>query len=1390
MKNFIHYRRYLLVLVLWLSFVNTYSQVTVSHKEDWFFIENGTDVHIKGDYISLDGNQKSTYNLGNIYLDGNITCNGDNLIFGLTPDSLGAVFLNGYKTQTFNGTKNMRFGTLYINNSYDSLHLNTNVDIYKKIELLAGNIDIQNYVLDLLHTGFLTGETNAKRIYSASYGQIHLNQPLISGTTYTDIAGIGLDLTINGNLGTGVDIYRRNHQQVNVSNGSIDRYYYFNPAQNGYVSKFNIHYLDSNEFHGNDENLLGLFTSQSSGSTWNNETSSTLNTTSDKVFADPSDVFVLTSTTMLTLAESECDSLPYISFAKDTIPLCGGTSAYLFPDGITGMSNFWSTGEIGKDSILVSTPGTYKVTLTNLAGCSNSDSIVVINAPNPVVDYTVAPVCIGDTSKFNNITTITSGSMTYFWELGDVYTAQPDTVSDSLATIIYTNQGTYTSTLTATSNYGCTQSLSKSAVSLPYPVVDFTVYSECADSTLTIVNNSAITPSAGLLYRWDFGNGDTSILTTPSYAYDSIGTKNIQLQAVSNGCISTLTQSIAIHANPVTNFIASPVCIGTQTAFLDTTVVDSGTVASSYWTFQSGANSTLENPNYTFSSEGIYPVTLTTTSLLGCSHDTTINVIVNGLPMPSFTSNPTCMGDSVLFTNNSASQSNYNWNFNNEGTSVLFSPKFTFTTSGNKSIILTETDTNGCVGTISQSIISQPRPIANFALVSGCENTNLSFQNISSTPSGVITYEWDFNNGNTSTLTSPIESFTTANTYNVQLVADVGGCTDTVIQSITVNPNPIVNLGGVIATCANSYALDAQNAGATYLWSNNSTNQVYSPSYGGQYWVKVTNNFGCVVSDTVQLSLNSVVQPNLGVDATFCDETTLNAGYPGATYLWSDGSVAQDLNITTTGTYWVQVTDANNCVGNDTIVANVVNSVLPTLGSDQSECDGNITTLDPINMGSSYLWNTNEATATINITNTGVYWVDLTDANGCTSRDSIAVTYNSNPIVDLGNDGNYCDSALFDITQNNVTYLWENGSTTPIRTITNTGTYWAELTDNTSNCNSRDSITVTFTPRPIINLGNDTILCSGTDILLDAQNSSNGNTYSWNVTGTNQTLAVTSSGEYVSFVTTPIGCIGSDTINITVNAPINTFLGDDFVLCTGQTAELVSSIVDGSYEWYYNNDLLPEVTQTITASLFGSYVILATDTFGCLAVDTISLIEAPNAVTADFAAITLGLFEGDTIKFINLSSPSPFTSNWSFGDGSYSISEDEIHTYLFEGTYTVNLTVSNGICSSTVSKDLIIAPLTAKNEPQSEVDPSLNTFIKVLLYPNPNSGEFRLDIDLLSEGDLFIAFYGTDGQLLSTEQKLGKEFQLNYQMQDLAPGIYYIKLRVHEELKIIRFIKL
>jgi hypothetical protein len=249
-------------------------------------------------------------------------------------------------------------------------------------------------------------------------------------------------------------------------------------------------------------------------------------------------------------------------------------------------------------------------------------------------------------------------------------------------------------------------------------------------------------------------------------------------------------------------------------------------------------------------------------------------------------------------------------------------------------------------------------------------------------------------------------------TQNVGLsIPFIGGsCTSTrTAVSVKVNASPVVNLGADTAVCAGaSVTLDAGNAGATFLWNDASTMQTLTATTANTYSVAVTNA-GCTGRDTIVVTVNANPVVSLGADTAICAgaSVTLNAANAGSSYAWSTTATTQTVSATMANNYSVVVTDGNGCKGTDTIMVSVNANPVVNLGADTAICAGASVTLNAANAGSSYAWSTTATTQTVSATMANNYSVVVTDANGCKGTDTIMVSVNANPVVNLGSRYSY-----------------------------------------------------------------------------------------------------------------------------------------------------------------------------------------------------------------------------------------------------------------------------------------------------------------------------------------------------------------------------------------------
>jgi hypothetical protein len=420
---------------------------------------------------------------------------------------------------------------------------------------------------------------------------------------------------------------------------------------------------------------------------------------------------------------------------------------------------------------------------------------------------------------------------------------------------------------------------------------------------------------------------------------------------------------------------------------------------------------------------------------------------------------------------------------------------------------------------------------------------------------------------------------------------------------VTINPLPVVNLGPDVTQCSGSVTLNAGNTGFEYLWSPGSaTTQTITTSTSGIFNVRVTNPAtGCINRDTITVTIHPLPVVNLGPDVTQCAGTvTLDAGNPGFAYLWTPGNqTTQTRTVTTSGTYIVRVTNpATGCFSFDTAVVTINPLPVVNLGPDVTQCSGSVT-LNAGNTGFEYLWSPGSATTqTITTSTSGTFNVRVTNpATGCVNRDTITVTINPLPVVNLGPDVTQCAGTVtLDAGNPGFAYLWTPGNqTTQTRTVTTSGTYIVRVTNPVTGCFSFDTAVVTINPLPTSNIAGSVSICEGDSALLTISLPTGSFTATLfdgttstvlNGVGGNQSLfvrpLVTTTYTILSLSNSLSGCVvtapsplltGSATVLVSP-LPTAALTGLDTV-CLGDTAELFLALSPGLFQVVLTDGVTP-----------------------------------------------------------------------------------------------------------------------------------------------------------------------------------------------------------------------
>ncbi len=919
------------------------------------------------------------------------------------------------------------------------------------------------------------------------------------------------------------------------------------------------------------------------------------------------------------------------------LTFCQGGNVGLFSS--SNSNNLWSPGNQTSNSITVTNPGLYTVTVSDGAGCSAvSDPIEIIVLPNPIAPVITAngatTFCVG-----NSVTLTSNITTSIIWN-----------TIETTADITVSLPGNYSVITTDANNCSSQSNIINVIVNNPglASIAGNSQFCNGGSSTLTAVN--------GLSFVWS-PTGET----TQSISVASPGIYSVTIEGT-NGCTSVSAPFL------VTSFTSTPVTI---TPSGTVQICDNGFVVLS----SSSANGNVWSPNgettqsITVATAGDYFVT--STDINGCENiSNTVTVVV--LPAPSQPIiNPAgpivqCAGNVLLDAGNIPNVT-YLWNDNITSTQTN-----NVTQSGIYSVIVTSV--NGCTNASTPvNVAIETLPVVNLGndIVQCGGTVTLNAGNPGAT------YLWS----NGETTQSVVISASAA--ISVTVTNSCGSATSNTIN-IVINNNPLpatITPAGPLQICNGSSQLLSSSASIGNVWSpNGETSQDISVSVSGNYFTTVTDVNGCTaISNVVSVTIsNPIAQVNIGNDVTQCGGTvTLNAGNPGSSYLWSNGLTNQSIVVSTSGLYAVEVTNACG-----TITSNVVNIVINTLpfapvispGGPVVFCQGNAVVLNSSETTGN-VWSTGATTPSIVISNSGTFTVTYTDANGCTAVSAPLVVTEDNPLTstNLGGPFVQCAGSLVLDAGNgggSTTYLWSTGATTQSIAVSQTGSYNVVSTNSCGSVQSSSAqVTINQAPTaPVITPLGQVTFCAGGSLILSSDIA---NGITWSTGETSQNITVTQSGIYTVSFNDGNNCSSASLpITVTVqNQPLATNLGGPFTQCGGSVTLDAQNAGPGTIYLWNNN----AISQVLTVQQSGTYFVTIANTCGTVQSSsaTVNILTVPQSpvITANGPTTIC------SNSAVTLTSDVQQNYLWSNAETTQSITVNQT------GDYSVSFTAANG-CSA------------------------------------------------------------------------------------------------------------
>ncbi|MFN8241262.1 MAG: SprB repeat-containing protein [Bacteroidales bacterium] len=499
--------------------------------------------------------------------------------------------------------------------------------------------------------------------------------------------------------------------------------------------------------------------------------------------------------------------------------------------------------------------------------------------------------------------------------------------------------------------------------------------------------------------------------------------------------------------------------------------------------------------------------------------------------------------------------------------------------------------------------------------------------------------------------------------YTVTLTGGCGIITTTGVITINDKPTATQVVTDVLCHGASTGAIDVTVSGGTapytFLWSNGATSEDLSGVTAGTYTVVVTDANGCTATAGGTISEPAAaLAPVLVVTNAACAnpagsvDLTVSGGTPGYTFAWTGPSgfsaTTEDIGSLLPGTYNVTITDLNGCT-KDTL-ANIVPNpdLVDTLVVTDVSCGsgGADGAIDMTVAGGlapyTFSWSNGAVTEDLSALIPGKYIVTITDANGCSIKDSVIVHGSGSNIVITGAVTNVtcfgAGNGSIDISVNGgatpYSFLWSNGSVTEDISGLAPGTYSVTVTD-LNTCTNTASFDVTEPSAALAGTTTATnIQCFGDltgSVNLTVTGGTSPYTFAWSNGATTEDLAGVAAGVYTVTVTDANGC--TTTASGTVTGPAEALSGSTaviMVLCHGASSGEIDLTVSGGtapYTYSWNNGA---VTEDINGLAAGSYSVKVTDANGCF-INVSSDITEPETLAIEEAhtdATCPGILDG------------------------------------------------------------------------------------------------------------------------------------------------------------------
>lgn len=930
-----------------------------------------------------------------------------------------------------------------------------------------------------------------------------------------------------------------------------------------------------------------------------------------------------TSTATVTILQTILIQITTSSTVLSCTGTCDGTVTANATGGTLPYSYLWAGpgGPYSTQTVSGLCAGTYTVTVSDAAGCFNTDTVTFTNPPvltlsTSSTNLTCFGVCNGTATGTPSGGT---GAYTYSWAPGGQTTA---TATGLCA-------GSYT--LTVHDAKGCTAT-STVTITQPSQIIDTPTITNAnctkADGSIAVAPTGGVSP-----YTYDWGPGTPTGDGTVKIINLLPGSYTLAIRDAT-GCIANFNYLVSNFSGPTlalshSNVTCHDACDGSAS------VIATGGAGGYTYLWSPGGNTTTAISSLC----GTTTYTIQVTDASSCiSLDTATVINPPALALNQVVVNESCGGtcDGSITLNPSGGNAPYTYSWSTGATTS----SLTNLCAGNYTV--TVKDATNCSTTLTIPVISPPTLKVTLASTDvkckgACNGTATA---TASGGTGAYTYSWT---NQPASVVLPAIVNLCPNQYIVT-VKDAKGCTAK--DTVTINEPPALTSSTIKKDLSchgicNGMAVVTASGGVapySYVWNPGTiSNDTASSLCAGTYNAAVIDANGCFsFPPAVTISEPALIDPHATFTNPLCNSSTCNGtavanptgGTGSYTYTWMPGNfTTKNLSNLCAGTYTVTVKDSLGCTINQNITLISPSKVIANTSSTSPLCVGSCNgtvSASPVGgtPGYTYIWSPGGAT-TSSVTSlcAGTYTVIVSDLNSCKDTQSVKV---SNPLpvnVAVSSTPSSCGACDGTIAVTPIsgtppfTFNW-SGGLPPTANQSNVcaGIYTVLVTD-TSGCDSTFTIAINNSNGPT----GETVVT--TPVVCNGQCNGSGTvtpiggtppyTYLWNnlpVPSTTNTATNLCAGNYLVEVKDSNTCKHYSPVTITQPSPILSNATITSAACSGVcTGAITVSPTGGTGMNKYTYLWTPggQTTPTVTSMCPGTYSVTITDSSMCMKVDTL-----------------------------------------------------------------------------------------------------------------------------------------------------------------------------------------